>query len=220
MEELLSGIPQDSSVLNIIVILLALTLIPTLLMMMTSFTRVLIILSFTRNALGTQQMPPNQILIGIALALTFFIMSPVIGEIRETAYDPFMNEEMSVLEAVEKAEGPLRQFMFEQVQSEPESLNLFLSLAGYDQAPASLDDIPLSVLVPAFVTGELAKAFKIGFMLFIPFIMIDMIVSSILMSMGMMMLPPAMISLPFKILIFVMADGWDLVMKTIVRSFG
>jgi len=219
MEELLSTIPQDSGVLNIIVILLLLTLIPTLLMVMTSFTRVLIILSFTRNALGTQQMPPNQILIGIALALSFFIMAPVVDEIKQVAYDPYINEEIGILDAVDLAQGPLREFMFTQVQTEPKSLNLFLGLGGYSDTPATLDDIPLSVLVPAFVTGELSKAFKIGFMLFLPFIMIDMIVSSILMSMGMMMLPPVMVSLPFKILIFVMVDGWDLVMKTIVMSF-
>ncbi|NLG37254.1 MAG: flagellar type III secretion system pore protein FliP [Clostridiales bacterium] len=220
MEELLSGLPQDSGVLNIIVVLLLLTLIPTLLMVMTSFTRVLIILSFTRSALGTQQTPPNQVLIGIALALTFFIMAPVMSQIKTEAYDPYMKEELSVLEAMERAEGPLREFMFSQAQTEPKSLNLFLGMAGFTKTPSSLEDIPLTVLIPSFVTGELTKAFKIGFMLFLPFIMIDMIVSSILMSMGMMMLPPAMVSLPFKILLFVMVDGWELVMKTIIMSFG
>ena len=220
MEELLSGLPQDSAVLNIIVVLLLLTLIPTLLMAMTSFTRVLIILSFTRSALGTQQTPPNQVLIGIALALTFFIMAPVLSQIKAEAYGPYMKEELSVLEAMERAKGPLREFMFSQAQTEPKSLNLFLGMAGFTKAPSTLEEIPLSVLIPSFVTGELTKAFKIGFMLFLPFIMIDMIVSSILMSMGMMMLPPAMVSLPFKILLFVMVDGWELVMKTIVMSFG
>ena len=220
MEELLSVLPQDSGVLNIIVGLLLLTLIPTLLMVMTSFTRVLIILSFTRSALGTQQTPPNQVLIGIALALTFFIMAPVMSQIKTEAYDPYMKEELSVLEAMERAEGALREFMFSQAQTEPKSLNLFLGMAGFTKTPSSLEDIPLTVLIPSFVTGELTKAFKIGFMLFLPFIMIDMIVSSILMSMGMMMLPPAMVSLPFKILLFVMVDGWELVMKTIIMSFG
>jgi len=188
-------------------------------MMMTSFTRVIIVLSFTRNALGTQQMPPNQILIGISLALTLFIMMPVIDDIKEIAYEPYVAGEMEIMEAVEAAEKPLRDFMYSQVESEPKSLNMFLDLSGITETPASVDEIPLSVLIPAFVTGELSKAFKIGFLLFIPFIMIDMIVASILMSMGMMMLPPVMISLPFKILLFVMVDGWGLIMKTIVTSF-
>lgn len=210
---------KNSDVVSIIVIMLLLTLTSSLVMMMTSFTRVIIILSFTRNALGTQQMPPNQVLIGIALALTLFIMMPVITEIKEVAYDPYTEGEMDIMEAVEVAEGPLRNFMYSQVESEPASLNMFLDLSGVTETPSSVEDIPFSVLVPAFITGELAKAFKIGFLLFIPFIMIDMIVASILMSMGMMMLPPVMISLPFKILLFVMVDGWELIMKTIVTSF-
>lgn len=210
---------KNSDVVSIIVIMLLLTLTSSLVMMMTSFTRVIIILSFTRNALGTQQMPPNQVLIGIALALTLFIMMPVITEIKEVAYDPYTAGEMEIMEAVEVAEGPLRNFMYSQVESEPASLNMFLDLSGVTETPATVEDIPFSVLVPAFITGELAKAFKIGFLLFIPFIMIDMMVASILMSMGMMMLPPVMISLPFKILLFVMVDGWELIMKTIVTSF-
>jgi len=184
------------------------------------FTRIIVILSFTRNALGTQQMPPNQILIGIALALTFFIMAPVFTEVNERAVIPYMDEEIDIFEALGRAEVPFRDFMYQQVRTEPKSLNLFLNMSGIENTPASPDEIPLSVLISSFVTGELTKAFRIGFMLFIPFIMIDMIVSSILMSMGMMMLPPVMISLPFKILLFVMVDGWNLVMKTIIMSFS
>ena len=210
---------SNSDVVSIMIVMLLLTLTSSLVMMMTSFTRVIIILSFTRNALGTQQMPPNQVLIGIALALTLFIMMPVITDIKEAAYDPYVAGDMEIMEAVSAAEGPLKNFMYAQVESEPKSLNMFLDLSGVTETPASVDEIPMSVLVPAFVTGELAKAFKIGFLLFIPFIMIDMIVASILMSMGMMMLPPVMISLPFKILLFIMVDGWGLIMKTIVTSF-
>lgn len=220
MQELISNAQLDTSILNLIIILLVLTLIPTIIMMMTSFTRVIIVLSFTRSAMGTQQLPPNQILIGIALAITLFIMAPVIDEINETAYKPYMEEEINIMQALEIAQKPLSEFMYSQVRTEPKSLNLFLNMAGQDVSPESTEEIPLNVLIPAFVTGELSKAFKIGFMLFLPFIMIDMIVSSILMSMGMMMLPPAMISLPFKLLLFVMVDGWNLVMQTIVMSFG
>lgn len=220
MQELISNAQLDTSILNLIIILLVLTLIPTIIMMMTSFTRVIIVLSFTRSAMGTQQLPPNQILIGIALAITLFIMAPVIDEINETAYKPYMEEEINIMQALEIAQKPLSEFMYSQVRTEPKSLNLFLNMAGQDVSPESAEEIPLNVLIPAFVTGELSKAFKIGFMLFLPFIMIDMIVSSILMSMGMMMLPPAMISLPFKLLLFVMVDGWNLVMQTIVMSFG
>jgi len=220
VQELISNAQLDTSILNLIIILLVLTLIPTIIMMMTSFTRVIIVLSFTRSAMGTQQLPPNQILIGIALAITLFIMAPVIDEINETAYKPYMEEEINIMQALEIAQKPLSEFMYSQVRTEPKSLNLFLNMAGQDVSPESTEEIPLNVLIPAFVTGELSKAFKIGFMLFLPFIMIDMIVSSILMSMGMMMLPPAMISLPFKLLLFVMVDGWNLVMQTIVMSFG
>lgn len=220
LEENLPQLIGDSNILSIIIMLLVLTLIPTVLLLMTSYTRILIVLSFTRNALGTQQMPPNQVLIGIALTLTFFIMTPVISEIKEVAFDPYVNQEITVIDAIKLAEKPLKTFMYAEAQTEPQSINMFLSLSGVSDIPESIDDINLSVLIPAFITSELTKAFKIGFMIYIPFIMIDMVVASILMSMGMMMLPPAMISLPFKILLFVLVDGWELIMKTIIMSFG
>jgi len=165
-------------------------------------------------------MPPNQVLIGISLILTIFIMSPTIGQIKDVAYDPYVNEEMTIVQALEAAEMPLKEFMFNEAQTEPESINMFLSLSGVEETPETLEEMPMSVLIPAFITGELTKAFKIGFMIYLPFIMIDMIVSSILMSMGMMMLPPSMISLPFKVLLFVLVDGWELIMKTLIMSFG
>jgi flagellar biosynthetic protein FliP len=219
MNDLVALALSDASIVNIIVVLLVLTLIPTILLMMTSFTRIVIVLSFTRNALGTQQMPPNQVMIGLALILTLFVMGPTFTEIKETAIDPYMEEQMDIFEALDIAEAPLREFMFRQAETEPKSLNLFLGMAGESVSPESIEEIPLGVLVSAFITSELTKAFRIGFMLYIPFIMIDMIVASILMSMGMMMLPPAMISLPFKLLLFIMVDGWNLIMKTIVYSF-
>jgi len=220
LKENLPQLVGDSSLISVMILLLVLTLIPTVLLLMTSYTRVLIVLSFTRNALGTQQMPPNQVLIGIALVLTFFIMTPVVTEIKEVAYDPYINEEINIIEALDLAEEPMKQFMYKEAITEPESLNMFLSLSGVEDTPETVEEINLSVLIPAFVTSELTKAFKIGFMIYLPFIMIDMIVASILMSMGMMMLPPAMISLPFKILLFVLVDGWELIMKTIILSFG
>lgn len=220
LEENLPQLIGDSNILSIIIMLLVLTLIPTVLLLMTSYTRILIVLSFTRNALGTQQMPPNQVLIGIALTLTLFIMTPVVTEVKEVAFDPYINEEISIVDAIKLAEAPLKEFMYNEAQTEPQSINMFLSLSGVTETPESIEDVKLSVLIPAFITSELTKAFKIGFMIYIPFIMIDMVVASILMSMGMMMLPPAMISLPFKILLFVLVDGWELIMKTIVLSFG
>ncbi len=220
LEENLPDLMGNSNLVSIMILMLALTLIPTVLLLMTSYTRILIVLSFTRNALGTQQMPPNQVLIGIALTLTFFIMTPVITDIKEVAYEPYINEEISIIEALDLMEQPLKEFMYREAITEPQSLNMFLSLSGVKDTPETVDDIKLSVLIPAFITSELTKAFKIGFMIYLPFIMIDMIVASILMSMGMMMLPPAMISLPFKILLFVLVDGWELIMKTIIMSFG
>jgi flagellar biosynthetic protein FliP len=220
LEQGIDALSGYSEIIPTVVILLLLTVLPILLLLMTSYTRILIVLSFTRNAMGTQQMPPNQVLIGISLILTLFIMSPTIGEIKEAAYDPYMKEEITIVQALEAAEYPLKEFMFKEAQTETESINLFLSLSGLEKTPETLEEMPLSVLVPAFITGEITKAFKIGFLIYIPFIMIDMIVSSILMSMGMMMLPPSMISLPFKVLLFVLVDGWELIMKTLIMSFG
>lgn len=211
---------SGTDIINIILLITFLSVAPSILILMTSFARIVIILSFIRSALATQQMPPNQILIGLALFLTFFIMQPIFDEIKTQAYDPFIAGEMEQSEALEKAMEPLREFMFKQTQDDPKSLNMFIGLSNMDEAPEKLEDIPTEVLVPSFITSELKKAFKIGFLLFLPFIVIDMIVASTLMAMGMMMLPPAMISLPFKILLFVMVDGWDLVVKTIIQSFG
>ena len=220
LEQGLDVLSGYSNLLPTVIILLLLTVLPTILLLMTSYTRILVVLSFTRNAMGTQQMPPNQVLIGISLILTIFIMSPTIGQIKDVAYDPYVNEEMTIVQALEAAEMPLKEFMFKEAQTEPESINMFLSLSGVEETPETLEEMPMSVLIPAFITGELTKAFKIGFMIYLPFIMIDMIVSSILMSMGMMMLPPSMISLPFKVLLFVLVDGWELIMKTLIMSFG
>ncbi|MEA4849752.1 MAG: flagellar type III secretion system pore protein FliP [Clostridiaceae bacterium] len=209
--------PQDVALsMQILFILTIISLAPSLLIMLTSFTRIIIVLSFTRNALGTQQTPPNQVLIGLALFLTFFIMSPVISEINETAFVPYTNGQISQDEAIDKASKPIRTFMFKYTREK--DIALFLNL-GQVKQPLAKDDIPTSALIPAFIISELKTAFEIGFFLYIPFLMIDMIVSSTLMSMGMMMLPPIMISMPFKILLFVMVDGWNLIVKSLVMGF-
>lgn len=201
-------------------ILLTLTLIaiaPTLVIMMTSFTRIVIVLHFTRAALNTQTAPPNQVLVGFALILTFFIMEPTITEINEQAYQPYEAGEMSLDEALEKGVVPLRKFMYTQTQVK--DAELFMDIAGLSWDGESLEDIPLSVLLPSFMLSELRMAFWIGFIIYIPFIVIDMVVASTLMSMGMMMLPPTTISMPFKILLFVLADGWNLIIGQLVKSF-
>ncbi len=217
-EPLLEGILEEGTVTsNIVVLMTLLMLIPSMLIMMTGFTRIIIVLSFIRNALGLQQMPPNQVLIGMALILTFFIMSPVIGEINDIAYKPYTENAITQQEAFDKAIVPIRQFMLRQTYGK--DLNLFLDLAK-KPVPETYDEIETTVIIPAFITSELKRAFQMGFFILIPFIVIDMIVSSTLMSMGMMMLPPTMISLPFKILLFVMVDGWGLTIKTLISSFG
>lgn len=209
--------PQDVALsMQILFILTILSLAPSLLIMLTSFTRIIVVLSFTRNAIGTQQMPPNQALIGLALFLTFFIMSPVIAEINETAFTPYTNGEISQEEAIKKAVEPIRTFMFKYTREK--DLALFLKLGQVNQ-PLAKSDIPTSALIPAFIISELKTAFEIGFFLYIPFLMIDMIVASTLMSMGMMMLPPIMISMPFKILLFVMVDGWNLIIRSLIMGF-
>ncbi|HQO43844.1 MAG TPA: flagellar type III secretion system pore protein FliP [Bacillota bacterium] len=209
--------PQDVALsMQILFILTIISLAPSILIMLTSFTRIIIVLSFTRNALGTQQMPPNQVLIGLALFLTFFIMSPVITEINENAFTPFTNGEITQEAAIEKAAEPIRNFMFKYTREK--DLALFLNLSQVKQPVAKID-IPTSALIPAFIISELKTAFEIGFFLYIPFLMIDMIVSSTLMSMGMMMLPPIMISMPFKILLFVMVDGWNLIVRSLILGF-
>ena len=210
--------PQDVALsMQILFILTIISLAPSILIMLTSFTRIIIVLSFTRNALGTQQMPPNQVLIGLALFLTFFIMSPVITEVNENAFTPFTNGEITQEAAIEKAAEPIRNFMFKYTREK--DLALFLNLSQVKQ-PLAKNDIPTSALIPAFIISELKTAFEIGFFLYIPFLMIDMIVSSTLMSMGMMMLPPIMISMPFKILLFVLVDGWNLIVRSLIMGFN
>ncbi|CCQ93025.1 component of the flagellar export machinery [[Clostridium] ultunense Esp] len=204
------------SSLQILFLLTVLTLAPSILIMMTSFTRLIIVLSFIRNALGLQQTPPNQVIIGLALFLTFFIMAPIGSQINEEAIQPYLREEISQELALEKALEPIREFMFRQTRDK--DLGLFLNMKKLDGV-TSLEDIPNHVLIPAFIISELKTAFQIGFVIYIPFLVIDMVVSSTLMSMGMMMLPPVIISLPFKILLFVLVDGWNLIVKSLVLGF-
>lgn len=202
--------------LRILLILTVITLAPSILIMVTSFTRIVIVLHFVRSALGTQSTPPNQILIGLALFLTFFVMSPVFTEINEKAIQPLSRGEISQEEAFKEGVAPLRSFMLDQV--EVKDLRLFMDIAEIDTVD-TVDDIPLTVVIPAFIISELRRAFIIGFLIYIPFIIIDMVVASTLMSMGMMMLPPTMISMPFKILLFIIADGWNLVIGGLVKTF-
>jgi len=205
-----------SGTLRILITLTMVALAPTLLVMMTSFTRIIIVMHFVRTALGTQTAPPNLVLIGLSLFLTFFIMNPVFTQINETAIQPFEEGEMTQEEFFDTALAPLREFMYGQTQTK--DVRMFLDINGIGTVE-SLDDIPTSVLVPSFVVSELRTAFIIGFLIYIPFIVIDMVVASTLMSMGMMMLPPTTISMPFKILLFVLADGWSLVIGNLVKTF-
>ncbi|MCR5687689.1 MAG: flagellar type III secretion system pore protein FliP [Lachnospiraceae bacterium] len=205
-----------SGTLRILITLTLVALAPFLVMMMTSFTRILVVLHFVRSALGTQTAPPNQVLIGLTLFLTFFIMNPVITEINTTAVRPFEAGEMTQSEFIDTAVKPLREFMYPQTQTK--DVRLFMDIAKIESVE-SIDDIPTRVLVPAFVISELRRAFIIGFLIYIPFIIIDMVVASTLMSMGMMMLPPTTISMPFKILLFILADGWNLVIGNLVKTF-
>jgi flagellar biosynthetic protein FliP len=207
---------QVAQSLQIIFFLTILSLAPAILIMTTSFVRIIIVLSFTRSAIGTNQMPPNQVMIGLALFLTFFTMSPTWTKVNEQAFQPFMKGKINQEVALTKGFEPVRQFMFKQVRSK--DLKLFLQVAKI--TPKNRDAVPTQVLVPAFVISELKTAFQIGFMIFIPFLVIDMIVASTLMSMGMMMLPPVMISLPFKILLFVMVDGWHLIVRSLILGFS
>lgn len=207
---------QTSTSLQILLLMTVLSIAPAILMLMTSFTRIIIVLSFVRNALGTQQLPPNQVLVGLALFLTFFVMAPTFNQINTNAVQPYMNNQINQTEALKQAEEPLRTFMFRQTREK--DLELFVGLAKMER-PKTYRDVPTYVLIPAFVISELKTAFQMGFAIFIPFIVIDMIVSSTLMSIGMMMLPPMMISLPFKLLLFVLVDGWHLVVQSLVTSF-
>lgn len=209
--------PQEvAKSLQLLFLLTILSLAPAILIMMTSFTRVIVVLSFVRSALATQQMPPNQILIGLALFLTFFIMAPTWERINTEAIQPYVAGQITQEEAWKKGMEPLRNFMFRQTRES--DLALFVNLAKMER-PKTYSDIPSHVLIPAFIISELKTAFQIGFVIFIPFLVIDMVISSALMSMGMLMLPPMMISLPFKILLFVMVDGWHLLIRSLVLSF-
>lgn len=207
--------------LQIIILLTILSLAPAILIMMTSFTRIIIILSFLRNALGTQQMPPNQVLIGFALFLTFFIMAPIGTEVNSQALQPYSKGEITQEVAIKKAMSPIREFMLKQTRDK--DLALFLKLSKMPNPPQTREQIkelaPNTVVIPAFIISELKTAFQIGFIIFIPFLIIDMVVASTLMSMGMMMLPPVMISLPFKLLLFIMVDGWNLITQSIISTF-
>ncbi|HHY38069.1 MAG TPA: flagellar type III secretion system pore protein FliP [Clostridia bacterium] len=208
------GGPLPAS-LQIVILLTLLTLAPAVLILMTCFTRVVVVLAFVRNALSLQQVPPNQVIIGLALLLTFFIMAPVYKEVEENAIGPLTRGEIDIREAMEKGIIPIRNFMLRQTREK--DLALFVDLSGTPR-PNGPEDIPTYVLMPAFAISELKTAFEMGFMIFVPFLVIDMVVASALMSMGMLMLPPVMISLPLKVLLFVLVDGWDLVVKSVVSS--
>ncbi|MCL1924780.1 MAG: flagellar type III secretion system pore protein FliP [Defluviitaleaceae bacterium] len=205
-----------SSTVQAIFLFTLIGLAPTLLMMLTGFTRIIIILHFVRSALGAQQMPPNQVLIGLALFLTFFVMAPIITEVHENAITPYMAGELTQQEAIDTAMEPVRGFML--ANAWESNLRLFADIVG-DEEYETYDDIPLRVLIPAFILTEITIGFIFGFFIYIPFIVIDMVVASVLMAMGMMMLPPVMISLPFKILLFILVDGWNLVVRLLIQTF-
>ncbi len=210
----------ESNTVKIMLLMTVLTLLPSILIMLTGFTRIIIVLSLVRNGLGLQQMPPNQVLIGLALFLTFFTMTPVFSTINTNAYQPYVNKAITEEQAVTEAMKPIREFMLKQTYKS--DLEFFVSIAKTDQSAAatSIENIPTSTLIPAFITSEIKRGFQIGLYIYVPFIVIDMIVASTLMSMGMMMLPPTVISLPFKLLLFVLVNGWTLTVKTLLMSFG
>ena len=212
---------QDSGkmavVLQIFLLMTILSLAPAILIMLTSFTRIVIVLSLLRRALGTMQMPPNQVIIGLALFLTFFIMTPVWHQINRDALQPYLDNKINQQQALQNAAEPLRKFMFKQTREK--DLSLFVNIAKVER-PKDVNDIPTSVLIPSFIISEVKTAFQIGLLLYVPFLIIDMVVASVLLSMGMMMLPPIMISLPFKLMLFVLADGWNLLVGSLVKSFG
>lgn len=209
--------PEDVALtLQILLLMTVLSLAPAIIILTTSFTRIIVVFHFLKQALGVQQMPPSQVLVGLSLFLTFFIMSPVWERINADAIQPYLRKEISQAQAYERAIKPLREFMFKQVRED--DLALFVSLSKLPK-PQNRDEIPTHVLIPAFAISELKIAFQIGFLIYVPFLMIDLIVASVLMSMGMIMLPPVMISLPFKILLFILIDGWHLVVESLVKSF-
>ena len=205
-----------STLIQLVILLTILSLAPAILLMVTSFTRIVIVLSLLRHALGTQTMPPNQIIVGLSLFLTFFIMAPVFNRVNDEALKPYYEEQISGQQAFEKAAAPVKVFMLKQVREK--DLSLFVKIAN-EKRPAKPEDISLTTLIPAFAISELKTAFQIGFMIYLPFLVLDMVVASVLLSMGMMMLPPIMVSLPFKLLLFVLVDGWYLIVGSLVQSF-
>lgn len=207
---------QVTSGVQLLVLMTVLSLAPTVLILGTSFTRIVIVLSMVRNAIGTPSIPPNQVVIGLSLLLTFFVMAPVYKQMDETAIQPYLNEQIDQETALKKVQVPIREFMFNQTREK--DIQLFIDM-GNEPQPATLEDIPSVALFPAFVISELRTAFTMGFVIYIPFLVIDLVVSSILLSMGMMMLPPSLVSLPFKLLLFVMVDGWYLLVQSLVLSF-
>ena len=217
MELSLDGVGRVSAPLQVVLLLTLLTFVPAILVTMTSFTRIAIVFHFLRQALGTQEMPSNQILVGLSLFLTLFVMGPVAERINAAAVQPAMNGQIGVGEAIARGTPPLREFMLKQTREA--DLALFVGLSRAPR-PASRDDIPMRAVIPAFIVSELKTGFQMGFFLFVPFVLIDLIVSTALLSMGMMQLPPVMVSLPFKVLLFVMIDGWNLLVGSIVRSFA
>lgn len=204
--------------IKLLVMLTLISLLPSFLVMMTSFTRIIVVLGFMRSALGTQQAPPNQILVGLALFLTIFIMTPTYKTINKEAIKPFLENKITQTEALNNASKPMREFMLKQTRDK--DLELFLDISKTDKAQITKENVPMYVVIPSFIISELKTAFKIGFLLFVPFLIIDIVVASVLMSMGMFMLPPVMISLPFKLLLFVMVDGWYLLVKSLVMGYS
>jgi flagellar biosynthesis protein FliP len=207
---------QVTSGVKLLVLMTVLSLAPAVLILGTSFTRIVIVLSMLRSAIGTPSIPPNQVVVGLSLLLTFFIMAPVYKQVDETAVQPYLQEKIDQKSAFDLAQKPVREFMFKQTREK--DIKLFLEL-GHEAQPATLDDIPTTSLFPAFVISELRTAFTMGFVIYLPFLVIDLVISSILLSMGMMMLPPSLVSLPFKLLLFVMVDGWFLIVRSLVLSF-
>jgi flagellar biosynthesis protein FliP len=208
---------EVSTALQVLFVLTILTVAPAILLMTTAFTRIIIVLGFVRQAMGTQNTPPNQVLLGLALFLTFFVMAPTFNSINTKALQPYMQEEITQQQALERSIEVMREFMFSQVQES--ELQLFIEITKEEQ-PADKKEISSSILIPAFMLSELKRSFQMGFMIYVPFLVIDMLVASVLMSMGMMMLPPIVISLPFKLLLFVLVDGWQLVVGSLMKSFG
>ncbi|WP_310550348.1 flagellar type III secretion system pore protein FliP [Paenibacillus glufosinatiresistens] len=211
---------SGTSSISILLLITVLSVAPAFVMLMTSFTRIVVVLGFVRTSLGTQQMPPNQVLVGLALFLTLFIMTPTLSTVNQNALQPYMKGQITQSQALDRAAVPMKAFMYKYTHEK--DLLLFMKYNGYtgDKKPATYQDIPLTVMVPAYAMSEMKTAFQMGFMIFIPFLIIDVVVASTLMAMGMMMLPPVMISLPFKIMLFVLVDGWYLVIKSLLLSFS